>query len=378
MRICIDARATMEANDGIGRYATELLKEYARRDNQNEYIVLKNPQTKVSFAFDKRFREIVVRTDRFGLKEQVVLPRIIAPLSLDLFHSLHSAIPLAHRGVMVMTVHDIIPVMSPWSFGRSGVRNRIASTYMTALVRTCANRAAFVAVSSDSTRRDMIEHLGAKPERLRRVYLGINHEEFTPPPDADQMPARLGITGPFFLTVTNFKPHKNTAMLLRAFRLLRKRLPQVQLAVVGADARNLAKNLGSADALASEGICILGYQDDRTITGLMSTTTAFVHPSLYEGFGFPVVEAMAAGAPVITSSAASLPELGGDAVLYVDPNDPADIARAMERISADAGLREDLRRKGKAQAALFSWKDNADAMLQLYHDAVTGSGGRVG
>jgi len=378
MRIGIDARATMAANDGIGRYATELLKEYARRDDGHEFFVLKNPHTRVSFAFDDRFHEIVVRTDRFGLQEQIVLPRLLAPLALDLFHSLHSALPLAHRGVMVMTVHDIIPVMSPWSFGRSGIRNRVASTYMTRLVRSCVRKAAFVAVSSESTRRDMIEYLGAEPDRLRRVYLGINHAEFTPPPDAEQMPSRVGLAVPFFLTVTNFKPHKNTAMLLRAFRTLRERIPEAQLAVIGADARRLAKNLGRFDMLAQEGIHILGYQDDRTITGLMSTTTAFVHPSLYEGFGFPVVEAMASGAPVITSSAASLPELGGEAVLYVDPNDPADIARAMENVCRDPALREDLRRKGKIQAGRFTWKDNADAMLQMYSDAVSGTGGHAG
>jgi glycosyltransferase involved in cell wall biosynthesis len=376
MRIGIDARATMEANDGIGRYATELLKEFARREDRNEYIVLKNPQTRVSFAFDGRFREIVVRTDRFGLREQVVLPRILKPLGLDLFHSLHSALPLAHRGVMVMTVHDIIPVMSPWSFGRSGWRNRLASTWMTRLVRSCVNRASYVAVSSESTRRDMIEHLSARPDRLRRVYLGINHAEFTPPADADQIPGRLGLSLPFFMTVTNFKPHKNTGMLLRAFRMLRERVPDAQLAVIGADARRLAKNLGSADTLAEEGIHVLGYQDDLTVTGLMSTATAFVHPSLYEGFGFPVVEAMAAGAPVITSSAASLPEIGGDAVLYVDPNDPADIARAMERVCAEPALREELKKKGRVQAGIFTWKDNADAMLQIYHDAVAEGGGR--
>ncbi len=377
MRIGIDARATMMANDGIGRYATELLKEYARRDDGHEFYVLKNQLTGISFAFDSRFHEIVVRTDRFGLKEQMALPRILSPLRLDLFHSLHSALPLAYRGVMVMTVHDIIPVMSPWSFGRSGLRNWMASTYMTGLVRLCVRRASLVAVSSENTRRDMIQHLGARPERLRRVYLGINHEEFVPPPDAQQIPSRLGLSQPFFLTVTNFKPHKNTGMLLDAFRLMRKRIPDAQLAVVGADARSLAKHLGNFDMLAAEGIHILGYQDDATVTGLMSTTTAFVHPSLYEGFGFPVVEAMASGAPVITSSAASLPELGGDSVLYIDPNDPADIARAMEKICTDAALRDDLRKRGKVQAGTFRWKDNADAMLQVYRDAMSGSGART-
>ena len=370
MRIGIDARATMGVNDGIGRYATELLKEFSRRDDGHEYIVLKNPRTRVSFALDSRFREIVVSTERFGVKEQVVLPRILAPLGLDLFHALHAALPLAYRGVMVMTVHDILPVLNPWSFGRGGLRNRIASAYFTGLLRASLRRATFVAVSSENTCRDLKSHLGVNPERLRKIYLGLDQGGFAAPRGADTMPGRLGLAAPFFLTVTNFKPHKNTGMLLRAFRLVREQLPEVQLAVVGADERGLAKTLGPPEALASEGIHVLGYQDDETVAGLMSMATAFVYPSLYEGFGFPIVEAMASGAPVITSSAASLPELGGDAVLYIDPNDPVHIAHAMQRVYADVPLREELRQKGKEQAASFRWKDNADAVLLMYRDAV--------
>jgi glycosyltransferase involved in cell wall biosynthesis len=360
----------MAFNDGIGRYAIALIDEFSRRDDGHEYVVLKNPRTKVSFEVDSRFREIVVSAARFSLKEQVVLPRLLAPLGLDLFHSLHAALPLAYRGVMVMTVHDLLPVLYPWILGRSGLKNKVGSTYFAGLLRSSVRRATFVAVASENTRRDLISHLGVKPERVRKIYQGINQEEFATPPGAETIPGRVGLTGPFFLTVTNFKPHKNTEMLLRAFRIFRERIPNVQLAIVGADERGLGKTLGTPTGLASEGIHILGYQDDETLAGLMAMATAFVFPSLYEGFGLPILEAMAWGAPVITSSASSLPELGGDAVLYIDPNDPVQIAQAMQKLYSDAALRAELRRKGKTQAGTHRWKDNADGVLLMYSDAV--------
>jgi glycosyltransferase involved in cell wall biosynthesis len=376
MRIGVDARATMMANDGIGRYAVELLQEFSRRDLPHEFFVLKNGQTRVSFAFDERFHEIVLDAGRFGFNEQVLLPRILNPLTLNVFHSLHSALPLGYRGAKVMTIHDIIPVISPWSFGRGWFKDRIASVAMTALIKASVKRASLVAVSSESTRRDLVRHLHADPARLRTVYLGIDHEAFAVPADQGPMLDRWNLHLPLFVTLTNFKPHKNTATLIQAFRILHRRVQGANLAIIGADMRGFGRLLGDPAALSAEGIHILGYQDDRAVASLLSSATAFVHPSLYEGFGFPIVEAMAAGAPVITSSAASLPELGGDAVLYVDPKDPEDIARAMERVAADAALRERLRKDGKTQAGRFSWKENADAMLRIYNEVCAESGGR--
>lgn len=369
MRIGIDARAAMQVNDGIGRYACELLAEFSRRDSADEFIVLKNPLTRVSFALDGRFREIVVAADRFGAQEQMVLPGLLSSLRLDVFHALHFALPLAYRGAMVMTVHDILPILSPWSFGRGGMRNVVASAYLSMVIRASIRRSRLVAVSSDNTLRDVVTHLHADERKLRKAYLGINSAEFTPPSDAPEVPARLGLTRPFFLTVTNFKPHKNTARLVEAFRLFRQHTPGTSLAIVGADARGLAQSLGDPRALAAEDIHILGYQDDRTVTALLSRSIAFVYPSLYEGFGFPVVEAMAAGAPVISSTAASLPELGGDAVLYVDPNDARAFVSAMEMVFRDEQLRRTLREKGRIQANTFSWRSTAEAMLGMYREA---------
>lgn len=369
MRIGIDARAAMAVNDGIGRYACELLAEYARRDGSDEYVVLKNPSTRVSFALDERFREVVVDAGRFGVAEQRALPHLLRPLHLDVFHALHFSLPLAYRGAMVMTVHDILPILSPWSFGRGAIGNALASKYISWVIRASIRRSTLVAVSSENTLRDVVTHLHADPQKLRKAYLGIDVADFAPPPGANAVPARLGVQGPFFVTVTNFKPHKNTARLVEAFRLLRQTYPEISLAIIGADARGLARVLGDPRELAGENINVLGYQDDATVTALISQSVAFVYPSRYEGFGFPLVEAMAAGAAVVSSTAASLPELGGDAVLYADPDDTRAFADAMARIMTDETLRGALQERGRRRAATFQWSATADTMLAMYREA---------
>jgi glycosyltransferase involved in cell wall biosynthesis len=371
MRVGIDARGAMKVTDGIGRYATELLKEYARRKDANEYIVLKNPLTRVSFAFDDRFKEVVVEEGRFSLQEQIKLPGILDRLHLDVFHALHFCLPVGYRKPSLMSIHDILPIINPWSFGRSAVRNAISAAYLKGLIRLSIRRASVVIVSSKHTQEDMVKHLGTDPRRMQMVYLGIDHVA-KPPSAADSVLENLGLRRPFLLTVTNFKPHKNTGALIEAFRKVRPGLPDLELGIIGDNPRGFAETYGSKEELTAEGIHVLGYLDDATIAGLMMESIAFVYPSLYEGFGFPVLEAMVAGVPVISSSAASLPELGGDSVVYVDPRSPQEIAAAIQKLCTDPALRRKLSEMGKLQAAHFPWSITADATLGLYQKAAAG------
>ena len=378
MRIGIDARAAMQMNDGIGRYATELLRAFAAQDLDHEYIVLKNAQTKVSFAFDPRFREIVVPVDRFSVQEQVVLPRVLNSLGLDLFHSLHFAVPLRYRGAMVVTVHDILPVMSPGSFGRGALCNALASTYVAFLVRAAMKRCRLMLVDSDNTLKDMTTHLGADPGRMRRVYLGSDHAGRCVGGDSQDLLRRVGLHRPFMLSVTNFKSHKNTGELIQAMRLLRRSMPELQLGIIGANPRGFAEQHGTTEQLAREGVRILGYLDDSLVDQLMSSATVFVYPSRYEGFGFPVVEAMRNGAPVVSSDAASLPELCEDAVVYVHPGEPEALARALAEVSRNPHMQESLRTRGRAQAEQFTWRRTATETLRVYDEALSEPRGRRG
>lgn len=375
LRIGIDARAAVGVTDGIGRYAMELLRAFSARSDAARFIVLKNEKTPLSFALDSRFEEIVVSAERFGAAEQLLLPRLLRGLRLDLFHSLHASLPLGYRGVKVMTVHDIFPVMLPWSFGRGRLMNAAASAYYAMLVKLSQRQAALTIVDSEHTARDLRDHLGADPAKLRRVYLGIDHLR---PPVAGvggaNALAREGITLPFILTVTNFKPHKNTAGLLAAFRIIRSKRPDLTLVVVGHDANARRRAARPSSDREVEGVRFPGYVRDELLAQLFVSADAFVFPSLYEGFGFPILEAMAAGTPVITSPVASLPELGGDAVVYIDPNDPANIADAVCRVCGNTGLRTDLRTRGRRQADKFRWKETAEETYRVYEESIEQKG----
>lgn len=377
LRIGIDARAAEEATDGIGRYARELLRAFSVRDDGAQFFVLKGSERGASYAFDSRFTEIIVPAERFGLREQWVLPRLLARLRLDLFHSMHAALPLGYRGVQVMTVHDIFPILIPWSFGRNGLKNSAAAAYYAALVRLSLRRASLTIVDSEHTGKDLGARFRCDMRRVRRIYLGIDHIRSAPGGGDPGALERYGIRRPYLITVTNFKPHKNTGRVIEAFRIVRETMPEMTLAVVGNDPRGFAKGLGRPGQLEAENVRLLGYVGDGSLMTLLTSAEVFVFPSLYEGFGFPVLEAMARGTPVVTSAVTSIPEVGGDAVIYSDPDDPRSIADAILTVCADGGYREDLRRRGLNQAGKFRWQDAAAQTFGVYREAMQIARGSV-
>ncbi|MEW6510899.1 MAG: glycosyltransferase family 1 protein [Bacteroidota bacterium] len=370
MRIGIDARAAVSVTDGIGRYAVELLRAYSQRDDDHEYTVLRNPVTRVSFRHDERFREIDVPVERFSLREQWVLPRLLGGMGLDLFHSLHMSVPLRHPGPMVMTIHDIFPMLLPWSFGRGNFVNRVAAGYLAVLIRRSVRRSSLVIVDSDHTANDLRTHSDIDGSRLRRIYLGTDHVAARPDNKENSEPIARTVPGRFLLTVTNFRPHKNTERVVEAFAFAKAAVPDLALVVVGDDPKGRAASLGDGQGLRDMGVLFCGFVDEATLLSLYRRAEAFVYPSLYEGFGFPVLEAMACGAPVITSAAASIPELGGDAVIYVEPTDSRNIADAVVRVCTSNELQEDLRRRGLIQSKRFAWRTAAQETLEVYEEAV--------
>jgi glycosyltransferase involved in cell wall biosynthesis len=225
-------------------------------------------------------------------------------------------------------------------------------------------------VDSEHTARDLHDHLGCDPGRLRRVYPGTDHIQGSSGKGDGDALSRYALAKPYLITVTNFKPHKNTAKVLEAFRIIRKKIPGMSLAVIGNDPRDFAGSLGRPDQLEAENVRVLGYVSDGALRELLSSAEVFVFPSLYEGFGFPVLEAMAAGTPVVTSAAASLPEVGGDAVVYVDPNDAGGVAEAVLKVCSDVKIQGHLRERGRAQAGKFRWMEAAAQTLGIYEEAV--------
>ncbi len=293
--------------------------------------------------------------------EQQYLPRLAAATGCDLIHSLGSTAPLYGRVPRITTIHDLNYAKVPDAhFGIRGLGMRV-------LVPASARRSRRIVVDAASTRDDLIQTLGVASAKVDVVPLGIGQ---APPPDpeaAERARRRYDLgDDQVVLSVSAKRPHKNLARLLEAVASLpRERRPRVVLpgypTPYEGELRALASSLGVADRVVWP-----AWVSDAELEDLYAAATCLVFPSLYEGFGLPVLEAMARGVPVATSGRASLAEVAGDAALLFEPEDVGSIAAAITRLLDDAGERERLARAGRDQAARFTWEQTAGATVQAY------------
>ncbi len=262
----------------------------------------------------------------------------------DVLHFSDWMFPPQRSGVRATTIHDLVPIHHPeWTTPRT--RSMHGRKYQNA-ARTCD----LVFVNSEHTSRDVTETLGVPPERVRVAHPAAKNV-FRP--DG----ARADLDGPYILTVATLEPRKNLQTLVEAHRLLDGDL---LLAVVGAE------GWGEQPSLDNPRIRRLGYVSDEELARLYRGATVVVYPSRFEGFGIPVIEAMACGVPVVTSAHQSLNEASGDAALRADPDDPAAMAAAIERALAE---RERLVPAGIAHARSFTWRAVGEVFLAGYKDA---------
>ncbi len=296
--------------------------------------------------------------------EQLVLPRAAERAGCDLVHSLASTAPATGRFRRVTTVHDLnYRIVPDAHFGLRGLGMR-------ALVPLAARRSHRMIAVSESTRDDLVRLLGSDPARIDVVPNGVGRPPVAGATAATELRARLGLGDRNVLLCLSAKrPHKNLGGLLDALALIpAERRPVAVLpgypTPYEAELRERARTLGvDAD------VRFLGWTGDADVEGLFALASAFAYPSLYEGFGLPVLEAMARGVPVACSDRSSLPEVAGGASLLFDPADPAAIARAVTRLLGDRQLASELVRKGRLRAAEFSWEHTARGTLAAYERA---------
>ncbi len=299
------------------------------------------------------------------LGEQALLPPLAALHRVDLVHSLASTAPVWGRFRRVVTVHDLIYARFPEA--HEGIRDK----GMRLLVPAGARRADRVIADSECTRRDLLEMLGLAPERVDVVPLGLGTPARHAPAPEAQVRQRLGLDDrPVLLSLSAKRPHKNLPALIGALALLpAEKRPQLVLpgypTAHETELRARAAELGVAGDVRFP-----AWISDAELEGLWAITSAFVFPSLYEGFGLPVLEAMARGVPVACSAASSLPEVADDAALLFDPTDEREIGEAISRLLEDGALAVRLRELGREQAAQFTWERTARLTLETYARAL--------
>lgn len=299
--------------------------------------------------------------------EQMLLPRLARRAGVDLVHSLASTAPAWGRFRRVVTVHDLIYARFPEA--HSGIRDR----GMRVLVPLAVRRSDRVIVDSDSTRQDLVELLGTSPGRIDVVPLGMGSPRRRDPLPQAELRERLELGDRrVALSLSAKRPHKNLAALLGALALMDDASRPV-LVVPGYGTWHEAELRERAAALGVErDVRFLGWLSGEELEGLWALAEVFVYPSLYEGFGLPVLEAMERGVPVACSNASSLPEVAGDAALLFDPHDEVAIASALERLLSDPAEATRLRTLGLEQATRFSWERTARLTLESYRRVLGG------
>jgi glycosyltransferase involved in cell wall biosynthesis len=343
---------------GMEIYARELIPRLATRPGLQLTAFVSQAATGIDFGvetvvlpLDANSRVDWVRGDQWHV------PRAADRRGCDLIHSLASTSPLTSRARRVTTVHDLNYKLVPDA--HFGVR----ALGMQVLVPAAVRRSHRIIVDAESTRHDLALHLGTPVGKVDVAPLGVTPRPPVTPTPERELRARLGLgDGPVVLTVSAKRPHKNLARLLDAVARLESR-PVIVLPGYPtpheAELRELAASLG-VDAVFPAWLPV------EDLEGLYALAAAFVFPSLAEGFGLPVLEAMARGVPVACSARSSLPEVAGDAALLFDPTDPAEIAAALERLLGDATEAERLRAAGSERAALFTWERTAELTADAY------------
>ena len=344
--LCIDLR-WIDAS-GVGMYIRGILPGLIETLKDISIVGLGDRARLGSFNWARaaNVRIVDCRAERYSIAEQIALPRVI-PTGVDLFFSPYYTIPLAYRGRLAVTVHDMSHLVVPEIVGNW--KKRI---YAKLMYRELRKRAAVIFTVSDFSRKELLRLTeGPRNDNVVVTHLGISEEWRT---------ARNGPNPrrrPYFASVGNVKPYKNIGRMVEAFLKIADRIPH-DLVIIGQHEGLITgetPEFFQRVRAAGDRVHMTGFVSHDELLSLVGHADGLIMPSLYEGFGLPPLEAMAAGVPVAVAHAGSLPEVCGDAVLYFDPLNVEDMANRILQLACNPTLCERLREAGKQRSSLFTW-----------------------
>ncbi len=367
MKIAFDLRRI--GNPGIGRYMKCLVEAVVKTAPENDYLlVMPQGSEEAVNASGPGIERVATKMKYYSVREQVALPGLLRRHKVDFLHSPHFLLPVACPCPAVVTIHDVIYLAC-----KEDLPSLPGRLYYRAMMAVAVRSAARIITDSEFSRNDIVARLNADPEKIDVIYPGVdarlarvNDEE-----ELQRIRAKYGIHGDYILYAGIYKLRKNHAGLLQAFQKFLLDGSRAQLVIAGplkegeAILRRFVEELG-----ISESVVFTGFVPEADLAALYSAARVYACPSLYEGFGFTVLEAMACGTPVVCSPATSLPEAAGNGALYADPGNAVDFAQALQRAFHDEPLRQELIERGRKNVESFTWDKAAAQTLAVYQSAI--------
>lgn len=387
MKIGIDARTILNPEKGeaigIGHYTYQLIRNILEIDKANEYVLFfdfhvrekdikkfTQPNVKIKFYPFSDYKKYLP-----GAYSEILGTATLSKEKLDVLHSTspHSRIPSSYRGKCIVTFHDLAYYKIPKCYSPV----RIAKEK--AVYNLMAGKADRIIAVSESTKKDMEEIFKVSEEKINVIYSGLDKRFFDEPKtEGKKILEKYGITKKYILFLGTLEPSKNVTRLLESFAIFKEKTKKenlkfdYQLVLAGKRGWLSKEYLRTIKDLGlSKDVIFTGYVIGDELVPLFKNSQFFIMPSLYEGFGMTVLEAFATGTPAIVSRVSSLPELCGDAAYFIDPMNKDEILEAMERLSEDENLRNELRVKGLEQARKFDWKKTAQETIEVYKSFIS-------
>jgi len=379
MHIAIDARFVGPEQTGLGRYTEELLHGLASLDSANKYsVLLSKPGMSYFRPAASNFRKVEADFTWYSMQEQLKMPALLKKLRPDLVHFCHFNVPLFYNKPFVVTIHDLIK--DEFKGKESTTRSSLVYMLKHWAYRRTVNHAIVksraVITISEASRQKILKRYPVKGKKIFITYeaadprfakyrsLVVNDSEQA------ELKKKYGIKFPFLLYVGNAYPYKNLNRLLAALKNVDRRYALVNpcaRSVFYDELASQAAKLGLQDR-----VVLPGYVSDDDLAKLYRLATAYVFPSLSEGFGLPLLEAQMAGLPVVASSSPPLPEIGGRGALYFDPYDTRDMAEKINKVLTDEKIRAKLVVQGDLNLKRFNWEKTAQSTLAVYKKIING------
>nr|WP_315224033.1 glycosyltransferase family 1 protein [uncultured Flavobacterium sp.] len=375
MRIGIEAQRLFRPHKhGMDRVALELILNLQVIDKENDYFIFVKPdQDKSVIEPTANFKIVEIPGGSYPWWEQFKLPKVAKAYNCDLLHCTSNTAPYSRKTPLITTLHDIIYMegsIIKLLLNKASLYQKFGNLYRRIIVAKVVKNSSCLITVSNFEKQNISDFFKLKDKKIETIHNGVN-QNFTIEMDPDHLykvKTDYKLPEDYLLHIANKDPRKNTRGVLIAFNdFLKKATVSYQLVLLGYKEADLKIILNEIDAThLRQHIILTGYVSDEDLPAIYYLSKLFLFPSLREGFGIPIIEAMACGVPVITSNNSSMPEVAGDAAHIIDPNKPKEICNGIIKITSDAKYRNELIQKGLLQSKKFSWNRMAFQVLEQY------------